>query len=89
VCCNQNVTCVQNKTVVTNALKDEDLNNYLPLFKKYNIAVLYNFQPGDMTWIKYRPKAKMLVLAIIFPKGIFPGIKAGWHRTCRNHTEDF
>src|SRR5262249_44396420 len=37
------VTCVQNKTVVTNAFKGEDLNNYVPLFKKYAIPVLYNF----------------------------------------------
>src|SRR5205823_6765338 len=29
------VTRVQNKTVVTNAFKGEDLNHYLPLFKKY------------------------------------------------------
>jgi hypothetical protein len=26
------ITCVQNKTVVTNAFKGEDLNHYLPLF---------------------------------------------------------
>ena len=31
------ITCVQNKTVVTNAFKGEDLNNYVPLFKKYAI----------------------------------------------------
>src|SRR5580704_10411881 len=29
------ISCVQNKTVVTNAFKGEDLNHYLPLFKKY------------------------------------------------------
>src|SRR6187431_837953 len=42
------ISCVQNKTVVTNAFKGEDLNNYVPLFKKYAIPVLYNFKPGDM-----------------------------------------
>jgi len=26
------ITCVQNKTVVTNAFKGEDLNHYVPLF---------------------------------------------------------
>src|SRR5215212_11651539 len=65
------VSCVQNKTVVTNAFKGEDLNNYVPLFKKYDIPVLYNFKPEDMTWIKYEPKAKMLVLDKIFPEGIY------------------
>jgi len=65
------ISCVQNKTVVTNAFKGEDLNNYVPLFKKYNIPVLYNFKPEDMTWVKYEPKAKMLVLDKIFPEGIY------------------
>jgi uncharacterized protein (DUF362 family) len=64
------ITCVQNKTVVTNAFKGEDLNHYLPLFKKYAIPVLYNFKESDMTWIQYRPKAKMHVLDRIFPDGI-------------------
>jgi uncharacterized protein (DUF362 family) len=64
------ISCVQNKTVVTNAFKGEDLNHYVPLFKKYAIPVLYNFKPGDMKWIEYRPKAKMHVLHKIFPEGI-------------------
>src|SRR5437899_9412321 len=40
--------CVQNKTVVTNAFKGEDLNQYLPLFRQYGIPVLYNFKEEDM-----------------------------------------
>jgi uncharacterized protein (DUF362 family) len=64
------VTCVQNKTVVTNAFKGEDLNNYVPLFKKYAIPVLYNFKETDMKWVEYRPKARMHVLHKIFPEGI-------------------
>ena len=62
--------CVQNKTVVTNAFKGEDLNKYLPLFKKYNISVLYNFKDEDMKWIKYKPKFQTLVLHDIYPEGI-------------------
>ena len=62
--------CVQNKTVVTNAFKGEDLNHYVPIFKKYDIPVRYNFRDADMTWIEYKPKAKMLVLDKIFPEGI-------------------
>src|SRR5216684_6782055 len=37
------MVCVQNKTVVTNAFKGEDLNHYLPIFRRYGIEVLYNF----------------------------------------------
>ena len=62
--------CVQNKTVVTNAFKGEDLNHYVPIFKKYDIPVLYNFKDEDMTWVEYKPRAKMLVLDKIFPEGI-------------------
>lgn len=64
------IVCVQNKTVVTNAFKGEDLNKYLPIFKKYNIPVLFNFKDGDMKWIDYKPKAKMNVLNKIYPEGI-------------------
>lgn len=64
------ISCVQNKTVVTDAFKGEDLNNYVPIFKKYNIPVLFNFKEEDMKWVTYKPKAKMHVLDMIFPEGI-------------------
>jgi len=64
------ITCVQNKTVVTNAFKGEDLNHYIPLFKKYGIPVLYNFRENDMKWVQYKPKARTHVLHRIFPEGI-------------------
>ncbi len=62
--------CVQNKTVVTNAFKGEDLNHYVPIFRRYDIPVRYNFKDGDMTWVPYQPKARMRVLNHIFPEGI-------------------
>jgi uncharacterized protein (DUF362 family) len=62
--------CVQNKTVVTNAFKGEDLNHYVPIFKRYDIPVRYNFKDGDMTWVRFEPKARMRVLKRIFPEGI-------------------
>src|SRR5438093_10356557 len=58
----KDLVCVQNKTVVTNAFKGEDLNKYVPIFNKYNITVLFNFKDEDMKWIQYEPKAKMNVL---------------------------
>jgi uncharacterized protein (DUF362 family) len=64
------IVCVQNKTVVTNAFKGEDLNKYVPIFKKYNIPVLFNFKDEDMKWVGYKPKAKMNVLDMIYPEGI-------------------
>ncbi|MBU2446141.1 MAG: DUF362 domain-containing protein [Bacteroidetes bacterium] len=62
--------CVQNKTVVTDAFKGEDLNKYVPIFKKYDIPVLFNFKDEDIKWIRYEPKGKMLVLNNIYPEGI-------------------
>jgi len=62
--------CVQNKTVVTNAFKGEDLNHYVPIFEKHDIPVRYNFKDEDMKWVTYRPKARMRVLDRIFPEGI-------------------
>jgi uncharacterized protein (DUF362 family) len=62
--------CVQNKTVVTNTFKGEDLNHYLPIFRRYRIPVLYNFRDEDMKWVRYRPKARMRVLDRIYPEGI-------------------
>ncbi len=37
------LVCVQNQTVVTNAFKGEDLNGYVPIFKGHNMPVRYNF----------------------------------------------
>jgi len=64
------VVCVQNKTVVTDAFKGEDLNKYMPLFDKYQIPVLFNFNDGDMKWVEYKPKSPMLVLDQIYRDGI-------------------
>ena len=64
------ITCVQNKTVVTNAFKGEDLNHYVPLFKKYDDPRPLQLQREDMRWVEYRPKAQMHVLHKIFPDGI-------------------
>src|SRR5438128_7472383 len=64
------LVCVQNKTVVTDAFKGEDLNGYVPIFERYDVPVRYNFKPEDMTWSVYRPRAKLNVLDQIYPEGI-------------------
>ena len=74
----QDLTCVQNKTVVTDAFKGEDLNKYVPILKRHGVPILYNFREEEMKWIRYQPKARMHVLPRIFPEGIhipdfFPG----------------
>ncbi len=64
------LSCVQNKTEVTNAFKGEDLNHYKPVFEAHGVDVLFNFRKEDMKWTDYAPKAKMLVLDKIYKKGI-------------------
>ena len=66
----EDIVCVQNKTVVTSAFKGEDLNHYVPLFRKYNVPVLYNFRDSDMKWVEYKPKRRMLALDRVYPDGI-------------------
>jgi Domain of unknown function (DUF362) len=66
----QDLVCVQNKTVVTNAFKGEDLNKYVPVFRHHEVPVKFNFRDEDMKWDVYRPKRRMLVLDKIFPTGI-------------------
>jgi uncharacterized protein (DUF362 family) len=64
-----NLVCVQNETVVTNAYKGERLNRYLSVFTKHGVEVRYNFKPQDMEWVCYEPKGELRVLHKIFPKG--------------------
>jgi uncharacterized protein (DUF362 family) len=66
----KDLVCVQNQTVVTNAFKGEDLNGYVPIFKHYGVGVRYNFEPKDMDWVRFKPKADMLALDQVYPEGI-------------------
>jgi len=66
----EKLSCVQNKTVVTDAFKGEDLNKYVPIFRSYDIPVLFNFREADMRWVPFTPKARMHVLDTIFPEGL-------------------
>jgi uncharacterized protein (DUF362 family) len=64
------ISAVHNNTVVTDPFKGGELNRLTGVYKKYAIKELYNFLPGDIQWVKYRPKTKMLVLDQVFPEGI-------------------
>ena len=64
------LVCVQNDTVVTDAYKGEKLNRYVGVLERYKVPVLYNFRKEDIAWEVYRPKGKMLVLDKIYPEGI-------------------
>jgi len=67
----KNNVAVENKTVVTRPKHGEKLNKYDIVYEKYNIPVKFNFNPDDMDWIRYEPKADLDVLHKIYKKGIF------------------
>jgi len=74
----EELVCVQNQTVVTDAFKGEDLNRYRPVLARHDVPVLYNFKEEDMRWVVHRPRARLRVLDRIFPDGFripdyFPG----------------
>jgi uncharacterized protein (DUF362 family) len=64
------LTVVENRTVVTKAKKGEELNHFTGVHERYGLPVRYNFDPRDMRWVTYEPKGPMLVLDKVFPKGI-------------------
>jgi len=66
----EDLVCVQNETVVTDAFKGEDLNHYLPVLAREHVPVLYNFRANDMKWVEFRPKARLRVLDQIYPEGL-------------------
>ncbi len=61
---------VHNRTVVTIADLGDRYNKFGPVLDKYGIPKKYNFKDADMTWVEYKPQAKMLALDHIFPDGI-------------------
>jgi len=64
------LVCVRNQTVVTNARKGEEQNHYRGVLARHGVPVLYNFEPKDMRWVNYTPRAKLRVLPRVFPEGI-------------------
>ncbi|MGA1874629.1 MAG: DUF362 domain-containing protein [bacterium] len=65
-----NLVAVHNNTVVTDPLKGERLNKLDLLYRKYRLPEKYNFNPEQIQWITYHPKAKMRVLDQIYPEGL-------------------
>ncbi len=66
-----NISSVHNNTVVTNAKKGQELNKLAPLYKKYDVKEFDNFDEKQIRWIKYEPRAEMLVLHKMYPHGIY------------------
>lgn len=57
-----------NRTVVVSAKKGEIANKHKVVLDKYGIRNIHLYEGEE--WVKHEPRAKMLVLDSIFPKGI-------------------
>lgn len=67
----KDISAVHNKTVVVSAPKGQRYNRLDKIYKKYGIREVLNYDPRDVKWVKYEPKAKMLALPGIYPEGIY------------------
>ncbi|UCF70690.1 MAG: DUF362 domain-containing protein [candidate division WOR-3 bacterium] len=59
----------QNRTVVINPELGAENNHLTSVLKKHNLKFVYLYRP-DTEWIKYRPKARMMVLDKVYRDGI-------------------
>lgn len=72
-----NLIPAQNRTVVVDPKLGAKRNHLDTVAEKYGLEFVYLYEPG-VEWIKYEPKAEMLVLDKVFPDGILiPGMFVG------------
>jgi uncharacterized protein (DUF362 family) len=64
------LVAVHNHTVVTIPEKGEQDLKFKPVYKEYNIPVLFNFNDDHMKWIDYKPSFQPIALHKVFPDGI-------------------
>jgi len=67
----RDLVLVENRTVVTDPAKGRRLNRYNSVLTENGIPIKCNFNANHMRWIRYEPKAEMLVLHKVYPKGIY------------------
>jgi uncharacterized protein (DUF362 family) len=65
----QNLSAAHNKTVVVDAYVGERNNKQKGVVDAYGLRNIHLYEPG-IEWVRYSPRAPMLVLDSIFPEGI-------------------
>jgi uncharacterized protein (DUF362 family) len=65
----QNLSAAHNKTVVVDAYVGERNNKHKVVVDAYGLRNVHLYEP-EVAWVRYTPKAPMLVLDKIFPDGI-------------------
>ncbi len=73
----QDLIAAHNGTVVVDSFEGEVNNKHKPVQDNYNLRTVHLDTPPE-PWVRYQPKAEMLVLDDIYPEGIeIPQIFAG------------
>lgn len=73
----RDLIAAHNGTVVVDSFEGEVNNKHKPVQDKYNLRTVHLDTPPE-PWVRYQPKAEMLVLDDIYPEGIeIPQIFAG------------
>ena len=73
----RNLIPAQNRTVVVDPKLGAKNNHLDSVMERHNLEFVYLYEEG-VKWIKYEPKAEMLVLDKVFPDGIMiPDIMVG------------
>ncbi len=65
----QNLAAAHNKTVVVDAYVAERNNKHKFVVDRYGVRNVHLYEP-EVDWVRYTPKAPMLVLDRVFPEGI-------------------
>ena len=65
----KNLSAAHNKTVVVDAYVGERNNKHKAVVDAYGVRNIHLYEP-EVHWVRYTPKAPMLVLDKIFPEGI-------------------
>ena len=65
----RNLAAAHNKTVVVDAYVGERNNKQKIIVDKYGVRNVHLYEP-EIEWVRYMPKAPMLVLDRVFPEGI-------------------
>ncbi len=66
----QKIVAVENNTVVTDPKSGSEKNKLVNVYSKYNVPIVYNYEPEQVKWVNYQPKSRLMALHRIFPEGI-------------------
>ncbi len=65
----QNLIGAHNRTVVVDAYVGERNNKHKPIVDAYGVRNVHLYEP-EVKWVRYEPKAPLLVLDRIYPEGV-------------------